>query len=1484
NAEDNDEYNPRGEFNSSLSQYGITWTFSEEVEYGTFANGDYWVVGPVTITSITPDFDGSHHGWTVNYKTTKQQPFDSRAGPLYNSSLVPVLPYSAQSGESIIKSISLEPLNDSGCRPCLQTAAVLTVLESVPANAGLTVFRPPFFGNSKPMYSTLEIDKNVLLSLEPPEGYSSESFPWIVDRFRRVQLDISSYPGEQVRPYDNYNRSNSYRGYGGRVAVDNGDAVLRFMLNDTYEDKFPQLVYYMQMGIDIYHIMDNGGVWFPNGGHGSGRKTPIIFTALLLNNQTWKNDVMNAPKMTFQEDGFLTFHQQANNGAGTVLFGEGTSWYWRALATDSASRTLADPYGYIDGGVVPGTSYQKGINSLIWKGPVLMNQLLPEARIIWNNELFEDYVNRWVNLGAWAQPDICAPVMGYCVGGANDGNVCTYANKDFCLDGHCAGAQCDGGDYDGQLCGIGYGPSPDNNCGGGGVRCQRLIPEFYKVTYGEDPNNLSACILDNDSSDGIGRFPYRHGQDNNTGGAGYISAFAEAMWNKYRLSPPECRDFIDNDGDGLIDYGLDPECLSYDDNTENSTDEEATYYVSTIGNDGNFGTISQPWKTLQHAADVVQPGDTVLVRGGVYRDVGVEDNRGKITVRFKSSGLPGQPITFKAYPGEKPVLDGSDVISGWQKCTSQAECANIANWQNIYQVEVPGGYRADNAMLLDDDRWTIVSADPEPYDPLYYVNAQDNWYDVPQTDYNETSFVDPLVFNQQDSSYWDEGYVMIWGCNNNVHISPIRGFVPGENRIYYDRITCNVSQYGEGDKYRLWNHWSILNQSGEYFVESSTGRIYYWPLNVVPGETKISIRQKGFDIRGKDYYVIDGFTFTGYSGAASAVTNYNFGTGYTGTDLVIQNNVIYNMDASPINIAGINNTLVSNNIIYNTTGGRGIHLSGGYNQRIENNWLRRVSGTALVFYGAKGGRIYNNTVIDSNGPHANGITTYLETEDVAITNNTVINSNIAYTAQNSRRLLVEGNIFRIDNGGYCLAAWPTSSDSYDLVIKNNLLLGCTPTINADWSDVHEYNNIFPRADHVSHVTHSNNILYNEPSGYYQGDYNESVEPNIYKLFVDPDHGDYRLLGLDRVGDPLVDVCTMGIDGGHVGPFDCAGCLDDNPIALLSPSITSGYEDLEVIFDASASMTCTNGSDIIDYRWDFGDGYITNGPNLDEMTRVFSAGLYIVNLTVTDSVGRKDSTIVEIKVLPSAEPNLILYYNFDGNVDDFSGRAPLRNGEWQRNLSSGMEPYDGEYVNGISGQAGVFPATYIENVKVPNVEELRGMNELTISVWAKKAIVPWTGNVLGKYGHYGIRFDDNDVVFGVSTTGGDSGSITGNDIADGGWHHYAFTYDGSEMRAFVDGVVIGNDSANGTVKDETYDSWAYRVGSAGLGGYDPLNGSIDELKMYDRALSDGEIDIIFRNGGGAPIGDLNYSPENEESSWARLMSNLKKILGFSIEEI
>jgi hypothetical protein len=76
----------------------------------------------------------------------------------------------------------------------------------------------------------------------------------------------------------------------------------------------------------------------------------------------------------------------------------------------------------------------------------------------------------------------------------------------------------------------------------------------------------------------------------------------------------------------------------------------ATYVVAPAGNDANPGTLDQPLATIQRGLTLAaQPGDTVLVRGGTYHE----------KVVFPHSGNRAGFLTLAAFPGERPVLDGS---------------------------------------------------------------------------------------------------------------------------------------------------------------------------------------------------------------------------------------------------------------------------------------------------------------------------------------------------------------------------------------------------------------------------------------------------------------------------------------------------------------------------------------------------------------------------------------------------------------------------------------------------------------------------------------------------------------------------------------------------------------------------------------------------------------------------------------------------------
>lgn len=86
-----------------------------------------------------------------------------------------------------------------------------------------------------------------------------------------------------------------------------------------------------------------------------------------------------------------------------------------------------------------------------------------------------------------------------------------------------------------------------------------------------------------------------------------------------------------------------------------------TYYVAPDGSDDNPGTFDMPWATMYKAADTLREGDTVYVRGGRYK---LRQDWQQVII-VKNSGTQAAPITFAAYPGETPVLDGYDHHSAY---------------------------------------------------------------------------------------------------------------------------------------------------------------------------------------------------------------------------------------------------------------------------------------------------------------------------------------------------------------------------------------------------------------------------------------------------------------------------------------------------------------------------------------------------------------------------------------------------------------------------------------------------------------------------------------------------------------------------------------------------------------------------------------------------------------------------------------------------
>ena len=86
-----------------------------------------------------------------------------------------------------------------------------------------------------------------------------------------------------------------------------------------------------------------------------------------------------------------------------------------------------------------------------------------------------------------------------------------------------------------------------------------------------------------------------------------------------------------------------------------SSSQAAEFYVSTIGDDNNPGTLSQRLRLSTVANRRPRRVIRCGIRGGVYDYVAGQVQRVRRAVR--QSGTPGNRINYWAYPGETPVFD-----------------------------------------------------------------------------------------------------------------------------------------------------------------------------------------------------------------------------------------------------------------------------------------------------------------------------------------------------------------------------------------------------------------------------------------------------------------------------------------------------------------------------------------------------------------------------------------------------------------------------------------------------------------------------------------------------------------------------------------------------------------------------------------------------------------------------------------------------------
>ena len=130
------------------------------------------------------------------------------------------------------------------------------------------------------------------------------------------------------------------------------------------------------------------------------------------------------------------------------------------------------------------------------------------------------------------------------------------------------------------------------------------------------------------------------------------------------------------------------------------------YYVSKKGSRKASGTDKDPFLTIQQAADILQPGDSVIVHEGVYREW-VKPNHGGISENRR--------ITYMAAEGEHVEITGAEQIDDWQHVEG-----------TVYKTTIPnnrfGSYNPYNTRIYGD--WWCGPFDHDVHTGEVYLNGK----------------------------------------------------------------------------------------------------------------------------------------------------------------------------------------------------------------------------------------------------------------------------------------------------------------------------------------------------------------------------------------------------------------------------------------------------------------------------------------------------------------------------------------------------------------------------------------------------------------------------------------------------------------------------------------------------------------------------------------------------------------------------------------
>lgn len=425
------------------------WEFNSgggNARCGQFANGDYWIApadgqSSVTVTAISTTSSGTIYAdenpvnYSYGFLTHPYNGYDAR------QNIIPNLPISYSSDTSLAAVIQRDVGVEGGCtdwdffgNQCINSWNTVTILDSVPTQAGSTTIRPAMAPTTKELLTLSDFDLSRIPSISYFAGADTVELERIRVRWSHSSdiLSLAWSPDGGTTYIDNY-VGRSFRAYAlvpdyaaGNAKTWHDDLAKLFSSSTPPSaERTKALAAMITYGMDLYAVIFNNqagySVRWGNGGAGQhlGKFPPVAFMAALeRNNPVRLNNVKNFASLpnTFQPQELGQLHAGPNG----PVWGdtESITRYWTDMVAsqcyDTATstcnpnlnqKTAADPYKYIDGPPnQPGSGYF-GIGYAGILNFTAIMHLWPDFKAVVNSNKPIVFVDRAMSHGLKTLPD-----------------------------------------------------------------------------------------------------------------------------------------------------------------------------------------------------------------------------------------------------------------------------------------------------------------------------------------------------------------------------------------------------------------------------------------------------------------------------------------------------------------------------------------------------------------------------------------------------------------------------------------------------------------------------------------------------------------------------------------------------------------------------------------------------------------------------------------------------------------------------------------------------------------------------------------------------------------------------------------------------------------------------------------------------------------------------------------------------------------------